>query len=393
MAQVNPFFIKKEKKYLFFEIAKRVAKYPPNEIINLGIGDVAKPICPAIVDSLHHAASELGHEKTFKGYGPGTGYSFLKEAILNDGYKSLGFSKEEIFISDGICPDLSDLEEMFSPECSVGIQDPAYPLYLDISEWAGRKIHFLRCEEKTGFFPLPPTDFALDLIYLCSPHNPTGVAYTREQLSSWVDYAKTHHSVILFDAAYEAFIRSPNVPTSIYEIPGAKEVAIELKSFSKSAGLSGVRCAYSVIPKELILYHQKQAYPLYQLWEVRQETKTNGVSYLSQKAALAALTPEGKKQTKAQVDDYLESLHKVKKTLEERNQQVWGGKDSPYLWWKIPTSIKTWDFFDMLLDRYRLVTVPGSGFGSTGEGYVRLSGFISRETADKACETLNQLDM
>ncbi len=334
----------------------------------------------------------MGNQSSFKGYGPGTGYRFLKEAILTEGYRSFGLSQDEIFISDGICPDLANLEEIFSSECLVGLQDPAYPLYLDISEWSGRKVYSLSCEEKNNFFPSPPEEIALDLIYLCSPHNPTGVAYTRDQLAIWIDYARKHKSIILFDAAYEAFITSSDVPRSIYEIPGAKEVAIELKSFSKSAGFTGIRCAYSVIPKELVLYHEEKEYPLHQLWELRQETKTNGISYLSQKAAAAALSPSGKEQTQAQIQDYLAALKKIKNTLESQDQQVWGGIDSPYLWWKIPSNMDAWTFFDYLLENHQLITLPGVGFGSKGEGYVRLSGFISAETADKACETLNKLN-
>jgi len=392
MAQVNPFFIKKEKKYLFFEIAKRVAKYPSKEIINLGIGDVSEPLCPAIVDSLREAALDLSLKDSFKGYGPGTGYDFLKEAILTDGYDQFGISREEIFISDGICPDLSDLEEMFSQDSIVGVQDPAYPLYLDISEWAGRKVSLLPCEEENEFFPTPP-DHKLDLVYLCSPHNPTGVAYTKEQLTNWVEYAKKHHAIILFDGAYEAFITSPDIPKSIYQIPGAKEVAIEFKSFSKSSGFTGIRCSYSIIPKELLVYHEGKGYPLRDLWEVRQETKTNGVSYLSQKGALAALSSEGKRQTQIQVSGYLTSLQMIKKTLLEKNQKVWGGDDAPYLWWKIPTEQNSWSFFDTLLENHQLIALPGVGFGSKGEGYMRLSGFISPIAAQKACETLNQLKL
>ncbi|MBI5273887.1 MAG: LL-diaminopimelate aminotransferase [Chlamydiales bacterium] len=390
MAQVNPFFIKKDKTYLFSEISKKVATKDRATLINLGIGDIAKPLSPAIIGAIYEAGLEMSKEDSFKGYGPASGYSFLKQEILKADYPNMHFSGEEVFIADGICPDLSNFQEIFSQDSIVGIQDPTYPLYIDMHEMAGRNIVLLPCTEENQFSPRIP-ETKLDIIYLCSPNNPTGVAMTYSQLTEWVNYAIKNNSIIFFDAAYAAFISDPDVPKTIYEIEGAKSVAIELKSFSKSAGFTGIRCSYSIVPKELFLFHENATISVNSLWHHRQDTKTNGVSYLSQKAAASIFSVEGKSQTEQQVMEYKDMASLLKKTLIDKGFTIYGGINSPYLWWKIPANFSAWEFFDYMLDHHQIIVVPGSGFGTCGESFVRLSSFISKETLALAIEKFKPL--
>lgn len=378
--KINPQFLKISKKYLFSEIEKRAAelleKKPNADVVNLGIGDVALPLTPLVQKALAEGVEEM--RKKPIGYGPGSGYSFLKQKILDVEYQKYGFGLKEIFITDGINPGICYISDLFDRDSRVGIQDPTYPLYHDLAVLLGmEKITRLPCLEKNNFIPKPPT-VPLDLIYLCSPNNPTGTAMTRKDLKEWVDYAKQHKAILIFDAAYDAFIRSKDVPSSIYEIEGAKEVAIEFRSFSKTAGFTGLRLGYLILPKET---------GLLEYFHLRQDIKTNGVSYPVQRAGLAALSKEGRTEAMEQVNHYLRSAKEIKSLLEKRGFTCYGGVDSPYIWWKI-TDRDSWSFFDHLLNKFHIISIPGKGFGECGEGFVRLSCFINQETTQKALERL-----
>ena len=399
MAKINDNYLKLPGSYLFSTIAKKVAAYtaahPEKEVIKMGIGDVTKPLAPAVVEALHKAADEMGTSEGFRGYGPEQGYDFLREAIVENDYKARGIDIEadEIFVSDGAKSDCGNIGDIFSADNKVAVCDPVYPVYVDTNAMAGRagdfigshwsKLYYMPCVEENGFLPELPKE-KVDMIYLCFPNNPTGEAATREQLKEWVDYAKENGSVILYDSAYEAFITDENVPHSIYEIEGAKDVAIEFRSFSKTAGFTGTRCAYTVVPKALVV----EGTPLNSLWNRRQCTKFNGVPYVIQRAAEAVYSEEGKKQVRETIEYYLENAKIIKNALSEAGLSVYGGVNSPYVWAKTPNGMKSWEFFDKLLEDANVVTTPGEGFGPSGEGYIRLTAFNTKENTEKAMERI-----
>ncbi|MDE3046633.1 MAG: LL-diaminopimelate aminotransferase [Verrucomicrobiota bacterium] len=404
MVKLNHHYSKLAGGYLFPEMERRVAafrtKHPDAPIVDLGIGDVKEPLCPSIISALEKASRELGSPETFKGYGPAQGYPFLREAIAKGDYGSLGISPDEIFISDGAKNDIGNFQEIFAVENRVAIPDPTYPVYIDTNVMAGRTrlplktggyggIIYLPCTEENNFLPQLPNR-PCDLIYLCSPSNPTGTAMTRETLQMWVRYAKENEAVILFDGAYEAYVRSPHAVRSIYEIPGAKEVAVEFRSFSKTAGFTGLRCSYCVVPHSLKIVESYQSFSLHALWKRRQETKFGGVAYPIQRAAAAIYSEQGKKEVKAFIDDILDRAKRLRDGLSALGYRVFGGTDAPYLWVKTPGKMSSWEFFDQLLEQHYLVSVPGSGFGTEGEGYVRFSAFSE---ASKMTEALNRLEM
>lgn len=368
--------------YLFADIAKKVqafkAENPEAEVISLGIGDVTQPLCPAVVEALHKAADEMGQSATFRGYGPERGYDFLRNAIVENDYRARGIDvdADEVFVSDGAKSDTGNFQELLSEDCVVAVTDPVYPVYVDSNIMAGRRIVKLPCTAENGFVPAFPQEH-VDVIYLCYPNNPTGTTLNKEQLKAWVDYALQHDALIFYDAAYEAFIQSKDVPHSIYEIPGAKECAVEFHSFSKTAGFTGVRCGYTIVPKTLPV-------PLNQLWSRRQCTKFNGTSYISQRAAEAIYTPEGKQQIQKTISYYMQNATLMRKTLTEMGFTVYGGTDAPYIWVKTPKGMTSWEFFDWMLHSAHVVCTPGAGFGPSGEGYVRLTAFGTHENTEKA---------
>lgn len=398
MILANENFGKLQSSYLFSEIAKRVAAYqqanPEAKIIRLGIGDVTLPLAPACLEAMHKAVDELGHEATFRGYGPEQGYGFLREAIAKKDYQARGcdISASEIFVSDGSKCDCANIQELFAQTLRIAIPDPVYPVYVDTNVMAGRTgpavdgryegLHYLESTADNGFVPAPP-EAPVDLIYLCFPNNPTGAVATREQLKAWVDYAKANKALILFDAAYEAFIRDPSIPHSIYEIEGAKDVAIEFRSFSKKAGFTGVRCAFTVVPENLVAYAKDGSeIRVHLLWNRRHTTKFNGVSYPVQRAAEAVYSSDGELQTTEQVDYYLGNAKLIRKGIEALGYACVGGDNSPYIWVNVKGD--SWAFFDRLLREAQVVTTPGAGFGRCGEGYVRISAFNSRAKVEEA---------
>ncbi len=398
MVLANENFGKLQASYLFSEIAKRVAAYqtahPEAQVIRLGIGDVTLPLAPACVEAMHKAVDELGNEATFRGYGPEQGYGFLREAIAANDYQAYGcaISPSEIFVSDGSKCDCANIQELFAQELRIAIPDPVYPVYVDTNVMAGRTgeaqngrytgLHYLESTAANGFVPAPPAE-VVDVIYLCFPNNPTGATATKAQLKAWVDYAKANKALILFDAAYEAFIRDPEIPHSIYEIEGAKEVAIEFRSFSKKAGFTGVRCAFTVVPENLVAYAKDGTeIRLHALWNRRHTTKFNGVSYPVQRAAEAVYSPEGSRQTKEQVDYYLGNAKIIRAGVEALGYECVGGENSPYIWVNVKGD--SWAFFDRLLNEAQVVTTPGAGFGKCGEGYIRISAFNNRQKVEEA---------
>ncbi|GAB4190753.1 MAG: LL-diaminopimelate aminotransferase [Simkaniaceae bacterium] len=403
MTLLNPNFFKIKREYIFPVIETKLQQFrkenPGKKLCNLGIGDVSKPLPNVVLQALMEAVKEMGSRPI--GYGPATGYDFLKQAIVETVYPSQDFSIDEIFISDGILSDAANLQELFSTEAVLGVPDPAYPAYLDANILAGRtsvpdssgkypNVVYFVCNEASGFKPLPP-EKPCSLIYLCSPNNPTGTALTFKDLRQWISYAKKHRAIILYDAAYCSFITSSDIPTSIYEVPGAKETAIELKSFSKSAGFTGLRCSYAVVPKELKASYQSTMQPLLPLWRIRQNSKYNGTSYPVQRAALAALSVEGLKETQKQVLEYQKCSKYLIENLKKLGHYAVGGRNSPYIWWKIPDGVADWDFFDILLQKHHILGIPGSGFGVNGKGFLRLSGFTDLDTAKTAIERIAQL--
>jgi len=402
MIRINENFTKLKASYLFSDIAKRVAAFqeanPQKPVIRLGIGDVTEPLPPVCIEALHSGADELSQRSTFKGYGPEQGYAFLREAIAQNDFRARGcqIDADEIFVSDGSKCDCGNIQELFANDVRLAIPDPVYPVYVDTNVMAGRTganhdgrydgILYLDSNAANGYVPSVPTAPA-DLIYLCFPNNPTGAVATKAQLAEWVAYAKRNRAVILFDAAYEAFIRDPEIPHSIYEIEGARDVAIEFRSFSKTAGFTGTRCAYIVIPKTLVAYDaQGQAHPLHAMWNRRHTTKFNGVSYPVQKAAAAIYTPEGKQQTKALVDHYLGNAKLIRAAMEKLGLSCVGGDNSPYIW--VNVGRDSWEFFDLLLNKAQVVCTPGAGFGRCGQGHVRISSFNSRENVVTALERI-----
>jgi len=407
MARVNEHYLKLKAGYLFPEIGRRVKAFaevnPSVKIIRLGIGDVTRPLSPAVLKAFHDAVSELGEEKTFMGYGPEQGYGFLADVLIEKAYAPLGvrLKASEIFISDGSKCDTANILDIFALENRVAIADPVYPVYNDTNVMIGRSgpsdekgyyegIIYLPCTEENGFLPNLPQERA-DIIYLCFPNNPTGMVATHAQLKKWVDYALANDSVIFFDAAYEAFISEPGYPRSIYEIEGAQRCAIEFRSFSKTAGFTGVRCAFTVVPEGVqAKMPDGQAVPLSSLWNRRQTTKFNGVSYPVQKAAAAVYTDEGWRQTMETIEYYLGNAKVIREGLAAAGFTVYGGVNAPYIWLKTPEGLSSWEFFDTLLKECHVVGTPGSGFGPSGEGFFRLSAFGSRDNVTEAVERIRK---
>jgi len=408
MAFINENYLKLPGSYLFSEIARRVDNFrkenPNAKIIRLGIGVVTKPLAPAVIDALHKAVDEMAKEETFKGYGPEQGYSFLVSKIIEYDYMPRGIrlDEDEVFVSDGAKSDTGNFQEIFGLDNKVAVTDPVYPVYVDSNVMAGRtgkylangyfeNITYLPCTAENNFIPELPKE-KVDIIYLCFPNNPTGMTLSREELKKWVDYARENRAIILFDSAYEAYIREKDVPHSIYEVEGADEVAIEFRSFSKTAGFTGTRCAYTVVPKKVVAYTKNgEAHQLNSLWNRRQTTKFNGVPYIIQRAAAAVYTPEGQKQTKETIDYYMENAKIIKQGLEDIGLTVFGGVNAPYIWLKTPDGISSWEFFDIMLKEINVVGTPGSGFGPSGEGYFRLTAFGSRENTLEAVERFKNL--
>ena len=406
MSFINENFIKIPATYLFSEIAKRVAAHkeahPEAPIIRMGIGDVSLPLPDAAVDAMIKAAEEQRHAETFRGYGPEQGYDFLRNAIVENDFHSRGINVEadEIFVSDGAKSDTGNIGDIFGVNNRVAITDPSYPVYVDTNAMGGRagnpnaqnvwdNLVYLPCNTENNFVPQLPKE-KVDLIYLCYPNNPTGTVLTKEQLTVWVRYAQENNSIILFDAAYEAFITEENVPHSIYEIDGAREVAIEFRSFSKTAGFTGTRCAYTVVPKTLYGYTEKgEKVALNRLWNRRHTTKFNGTSYIVQRGAEATYSPEGKKQVRALIDFYTENARIIRQGLIQAGYEVYGGVNSPYIWAKAPNGMGSWDYFDYLLKEKNIVTTPGAGFGLSGEGFVRFTAFSSRENTIEAMKRIS----
>ena len=401
MIKINENFLNVSENYLFTEIAKRTKEYkenhPNSNIIKLGIGDVTLPLGSCIIEAMHKAVDELADKNTFKGYGPETGYNFLREKIVEWDYKKTGikFDKSEIFISDGIAADIGNFGDLISIDNSVAIANPVYPVYpeyLDVSIMAGRKnIVYIPFSAENNFTPNLPHE-KIDLIYLCMPNNPTGTAFTKDELKKWVDYAIYNKSLILFDAAYEKFITEDNIPHSIYEIDGAKEVAVEFRSFSKTAGFTGTRCAYCIVPKELTITDSNgDEQSLNALWDRRQTTKFNAVSYPVQRAAEAIYSEEGKVEIQENIDYYLKNAKLIRDSLTDLGLTVSGGINSPYIWVKTPNNMPSWDFFDLLLNEANIVGTPGAGFGPSGEGYFRLTAFNTYENTKEAMDRISKL--
>ena len=409
MITINENYLKLQDSYLFSEIAKKVSAFtkenPDKKIIKLGIGDVTRPIPQSIIDAIHTAADEMQHIETFRGYGPEQGYEFLREKIKEYDYKKRGIDidLDEIFVSDGAKCDTGNIIEILGKNNIVAITDPVYPVYLDTNVMAGRTgnynkenkkydgIEYISLNAENNFIPELPKN-KVDIIYLCLPNNPTGTVLTKEQLTKWVEYAKMNKAIILFDSAYVAFIQEENIPHSIYEIEGAKEVAIEFRSFSKTAGFTGIRCAYTVIPKELKAYTKsKEKVSLNKLWNRRQCTKFNGVSYLTQRAAEAVYSKKGQEQVKENINYYMENAKIILDGLKEAGYQVYGGKNAPYIWLKVPDRLTSWEFFDLLLKKANVVGTPGVGFGPSGEGYFRLTAFGKKEDTIEAIKRIKNL--
>ena len=399
MIRLNDNFLNVNENYLFTEIAKRTNDYKKNhpdaDIIKLGIGDVTLPIADCVIKAMHNAVDELSNIDTFVGYGPEIGYGFLREKISEWDYNKIGIQidENEIFISDGIATDIGNFGDLLSVDNVVGIANPVYPEYLDVSIMAGRKnIVYIPFSDENNFTPKILKE-RMDLIYLCMPNNPTGTSFTRKELKKWVDYAIENKSLILFDAAYERFIEDEDVPHSIYEIEGAKNVAIEFKSFSKTAGFTGIRCGYTVVPKEVVAYDTNgNEINLNPLWNRRQCTKFNGASYISQKGAEAIYTEEGQKQIDENIANYKRNCKLIREGLIESGYNTFGGINSPYIWFKVPNGYTSWDYFDLLLNKINVVTTPGSGFGTEGEGYLRLSSFGSYENTLEAIERIKEFN-
>lgn len=405
MYTINTNYLELQGSYLFSTIAKKVAAYkeknPQADIIRLGIGDVTQPIAPAIIKALHQAVDEMGTAEGFHGYGPEQGYEFLRSAIAKNDYQALGceIDADEIFVSDGAKCDVGNIQEIFGIENVVAVCDPVYPVYVDTNVMAGRagkfdaekggfeKLIYMPCTEENGFVPEFPKEHA-DLIYLCFPNNPTGEAIDKVTLQKWVDYANQEGSVILYDAAYEAYISEEGIPHSIYECKGARTCAIEMHSFSKNAGFTGLRLGYTVIPKDLIC----NGVSLHGLWNRRHGTKYNGAPYIVQRAGEAVYSEEGKAQIKEQIAYYMENAKVIREGLKEAGFTVYGGVNSPYVWLKVPEGMSSWEFFDMLLNEVQVVGTPGAGFGASGEGFFRLTAFGTHENTRKALERIKKLD-
>ncbi len=390
--KVNLNYAKLADSYLFSTIAKKVNEFiknnPDKSVIRLGIGDVTLPLAPKVVEALKKASDEMGVQETFRGYGPEQGYDFLRNAIV--GYyreHNVSLEPDEVFISDGAKSDLGNILDLFSQDNTVLVPDPVYPVYVDTNTMAGRKIVFADANEENGFLPMPNDNIKVDIIYICSPNNPTGAVYTKEQLKKWVDYANKNDAIILFDSAYECFIKDAILPRSIFEIEGAKTCAIEFCSLSKTAGFTGTRAGYTIVPKTLT----RENMCLNKMWVRRQTTKFNGVPYIVQRAAEAVFSPEGRSQIKKNIEYYSENAKIISSTLDELNIKYFGGKHSPYIWLKCPNNMKSWEFFDYLLENAAVVGTPGAGFGNNGEGFFRLTSFGNREKTIEAMERFKKL--
>lgn len=385
---INENYLNLEQSYLFSTVAKKVNEFsknnPDKKIIRLGIGDVTLPLCKAVVDAMHKAVDEMGVQETFRGYGPEQGYDFLREAVQKY-YKSHNVELEldEIFISDGAKSDIGNILDLFAKDNTVLVPDPVYPVYVDTNIMAGRKVIFADANSENEFLPLPDKNVKADIIYICSPNNPTGAVYNKEQLKAWVNYTLSMNAVILFDAAYECFISDDELPKSIYEIDGARKCAIEFCSLSKTAGFTGTRCGYTVVPKELD--------KLNKFWLRRQTTKFNGVPYIIQRGAQAVFSEQGLKEIKENLNYYKENAKVISQTLKECNIWHVGGKHSPYIWLKCPNNMTSWEFFDYLLEKIQVVGTPGSGFGKNGEGFFRLTSFGSQENTKEAMKRFETL--
>ena len=404
MVQINPNFSKLPGSYLFSEIGRRVAAYsrenPDAPLIRLGIGDVTRPLVPAVTQAMARAVAEMGTSGGFHGYGPEQGYDFLRQAIAEHDYRARGVAvdPEEIVVSDGAKSDCGNIGDIFGPDNVVAVCDPVYPVYVDSNAMAGRagdydpatgrwsRLVYLPCVRENGFVPAIPEGRA-DMVYLCFPNNPTGAMATRAQLKAWVDWANANGSVILYDSAYEAFISEPDLPHSIFEIEGARTCAIEFRSFSKTAGFTGTRCAYTVVPREL----EREGVSLNALWNRRQTTKFNGVPYVVQRGAQAVYTPEGQAQVRETISYYQRNARVIREGLSRAGLEVYGGVNAPYIWVKTPHDMGSWDFFDLLLRRAHVVTTPGAGFGPSGEGYIRVTAFGEAQQAVQAVERIQSV--
>lgn len=404
MALVNEHFLKLQSNYLFSDIAKKVNSFkithPKQKIIRMGIGDVTQPLAPAVIEAMHKAVDEMASKETFHGYGPEQGYPFLIDAIIKNDYESIGVSLEpsEVFISDGAKSDCGNIGDLLRHDNSIGVTDPVYPVYIDSNVMSGRTgtwengiwsdVVYIPCTTENQFVPELPSR-RVDIIYLCYPNNPTGTTLTKEELKKWVNYALANDAIIMYDSAYEAYIQDPTIPHSIYEIKGAKKVAIEFRSFSKTAGFTGVRCGYTVIPKEVSATTLKgERVFLNKLWHRRQCTKFNGTSYITQRGAEAVYSPEGKKQIRQTINYYMNNAKLMKEGLEACGLQVYGGTNAPYLWVKTPDGLSSWKFFEKLLYEVFIVSTPGVGFGPSGEGYLRLTAFGDHDDTIEAIQRI-----
>ncbi|MEW9698075.1 LL-diaminopimelate aminotransferase [Paenibacillus sp. SI8] len=411
MAKINQNYLQLQGSYLFSEVARRrnkfIAENPNAAIISLGIGDVTRALPGSVISSLHSAVDEMASESTFRGYGPEQGYDFLINEIIKNDYESRGITlgTNEVFVSDGSKCDVGNIQEIFSQDSIIAVQDPVYPVYVDTNVMAGRSgkfnpekgqyenIVYLPCNAENNFKPELPKQ-KVDIIYLCYPNNPTGMTLTKDELKVWVDYARENNCILLFDSAYEAYIQEKDVPRSIYEIEGAKEVAIEFRSLSKTAGFTGTRCAYTVVPRELIARDEDgNEVVVNDLWNRRQTTKFNGVSYITQRGAAAIFSEEGKAQIAKLVDYYMTNAKIIREGISSLGIQVYGGVNAPYIWLKTPQGLSSWDFFDKLLAEANIVGTPGVGFGQNGQGYFRLTAFGSRENTEKAVERFKGLSL
>jgi len=406
MALVNEHFLKLPNNYLFSDIAKKVnafkVSHPKTDLIRLGIGDVTRPLPQASIEAMHKAVDELANKETFHGYGPEQGYDFLIDAIIRNDYAPRGVYLEpgEVFISDGAKSDTGNIGDILRHDNSIGVTDPIYPVYIDSNVMCGRagiledgrwsNVVYLPCLSENNFVPEIP-DRRIDILYLCYPNNPTGTVISKAELKKWVNYALENDTLILYDAAYEAYIQDPDIPHSIYEIKGAKKVAIEFRSFSKTAGFTGVRCGYTVVPKELTAATlEGERIPLNRMWNRRQCTKFNGTSYITQRGAEAIYTPEGKKQVKAIIQYYMANARIMKEALESTGLKVFGGENAPYLWVKTPGEVNSWKFFEQMLYEANVVGTPGVGFGPSGEGYIRLTAFGERADCEEAMKRIRK---
>lgn len=408
MSHINEDFLKLPGAYLFSEIAKKVsafkAEHPEADVISLGIGDVTQPLIPAVTEALHKAADEMANRDTFRGYGPERGYDFLRRAIVENDFHARGIdmSEDEVFVNDGAKSDTGNFQELLGRDVRIAVTDPIYPVYIDSNVMGGRtgelmadghwsNVVYMPCSAENGFTPELPKE-PVDVIYLCYPNNPTGTTLPREELRRWVDYAQEHDALIFYDAAYEAYIQNEDIPHSIYEIEGARRVAVEFHSFSKTAGFTGIRCGYTVVPREVAATaNDGRRIELNPMWNRRQSTKFNGTCYLSQRAAEAIYTPEGKEQIKETIGYYMQNARLMRETLGGMGLEVYGGTDAPYLWVRTPNGMTSWQFFDEMLHKAHVVCTPGAGFGPAGEGYIRLTAFGQHEATKEALKRINKM--